>query len=159
MNIKLMKQVRADVLKDYKHVDMASYVYKATSKTLKGRRAQAKEDADPIPQLSCGTVGCIAGRAMMRVFTPAALKHQGFDFLGVGRGLLGLSNREAKALFLFHANGEKLSSGTGLPWVPNPYKALGEELALAAPGTKQYAKIVAKAIDLAIAREIAGEAF
>lgn len=101
----------------------------------------------------CGTVCCIAGHAI-ELSGGVVPKHASTPAV-IARKLLGMNNQESEWLFHFH---NILSKSAWLQ--NNPYRDLGIKINMFKPGTKEYAAVVAEAIDRCIERhraEPAGE--
>lgn len=147
MNVKLAEQVKQKVLKDYRHLYMGDWIRKITKSFIKGReediQAFQTDKSESLKVMACGTAGCIAGHTVLLAFKPSAV-----DLIDnvedVAKNMLELSEEEATALFFFHSNSNN-------PY-EHIYKEEREELKKFKPGTKGYAKVVAKAIDKCIAR-------
>ncbi len=115
MNVELMNKVREAILDNPRRVDMGDFCY-------------SKE--------KCGTVGCIAGWAMiLSGIKPSFIKAGDFSPHNVGRDLLNISDEQAHKLFYVNS------------W---PWQDIRIELYKSNEGTKRYARAVAAACDCAI---------
>lgn len=158
MNVELMKMVRAQVLINYKHVHMDSWVENITKGRLKENAEEVKADPDdvrPLKAMACGTAGCIAGHTVILALPKKLLKLCDSTIQETATALLALSQYESEALFMFHFNGTRgyhKDNGDYIKIEPTIYEVERKALRTALPGTKKYAKIVARAIDKCIKR-------
>lgn len=133
MNIALAEKVKKAILAEPDRVWMSPIWTRVTS----GKKAIDKR----LKLLHCGAVGCIAGHTLHQSkvkFDPSAL-----GVLDKAQELLEISSYEARGLFFAHIPGY---AGC------NDYTDIAQGLAKAKPGSKPYAKLVAKAIDRCIER-------
>lgn len=128
MNLELVKKVKAAILAEPKAVNMNHFV-------------NCSGDADH-KEGFCGTTGCIAGHAMLQAGLGKFLKSYRFDIHAdeLAAGLLGIPHTEADRLFYF----DRVETG--------PYADLAVALQQKKPGTRDYARICAKALDRLVAR-------
>jgi len=158
MNIDLMKRVKARVLAEPKTVIMNTWLENITEEVKKLNAKWVKEYGEvPYKALACGTVGCIAGHTVLEAVKPKEVNKilQESSTEKIARGLLGLSQYEAEALFLFFEAGQYFtceSSGNYVEIDDSIYADEREDLKNCTPGTKKYAKVVARAIDKCIER-------
>ncbi len=161
MNIELMKEVRARVLKDYKKVNMGNWILKVTKALIKQREQEIKEGwAEPTESLkamSCSTAGCIAGHTLFAALPVKLIKfyqERGYGINTTAAALLQLKKVEAQALFMFFSEDEYTydESGEKVDIDNSWYAEEREALKAFIPGTKGYAKVCARAIDKCIAR-------
>ncbi len=143
-------KVKRAVLDEPRHLLMDQFVrgFKA------GEKTQFKNEYEASPKLECGTVGCIAGYACS-IGTGKSLKQllsarnsYTIDIPDKASGFMGLSVVEADLLFFF------------------PFLNLGPDSTIyedernllrgTKPGSRAYARVVAKAIDKAIERNYTG---
>lgn len=129
MNRELFQKVKARILAEPHRVNM---------------RVLLREPA-------CNTVGCIAGHAIIESEDPIALMTPAHRQWGTAVSLLRLEESEAEMLFNFH------EYATDEGEISTPYLKLANELNEWITGTPAYAEVVARAIDLCIARYDAGE--
>lgn len=133
MNYELAEKIKAAVLAEPKNVNMNFF-------------CKLKEyDDDPTKKLHlCGTVGCIAGHALFQ----SGIKKNLIPTVNqelIAQGLLDLRTGESELLFYFHDYKEN-----------SPYNPLSVELSKHREGTRAYARVVAKAIDLCVERHRTG---
>ncbi len=135
MNIEMVKKVRAALVKDYKHTFMdVFFTFIQTPEDLENTTVNY-----PNHKLSCGTIGCLAGRVCMIGLTPSSLCYADLDFKTLGATLLDIPQEEADELFYFHTS-------------DGPYTDLKELLNKETPGTRAYARVVARALDRLVER-------
>ncbi len=129
INIELMSRVRSKILSEPKRIDMGHY---------------ARKRFYCIPESVCGTVCCIAGHAIEqfggRVPDERVLRR---SVSNVASELLWLNYDEAELLFWFHHAIEN-----------DPYVDLAHILSIYKHGSRDYAQIVAMAIDRCIERNV-----
>lgn len=97
-----------------------------------------------LEELSCGTVGCIAGTACFL----ADGEWEAYDSERRAIDLLGINYKEADALFFFpFANGN---------YIAQAYSEERQAIQGLAPGSRDYAKVVAQALQKCIDRNYQG---
>ena len=143
MNVALALEVKKRVLAEPKRVFMGSWFEKVT------KAMQKDEGGDEYKYLSCTTIGCIAGHTLFAALTPAMITEVLKDDSGTiiqdtAQGLLGLTKLNAEKLFFF------MDASTSSYENNIDYAAERTELAKFKPGTRDYARVVAKAIDKCI---------
>jgi hypothetical protein len=127
MNTELMLKVRARILAEPRRVDMGEWI---------NRRWFCRTTAC----IAGHTIECYGGRVPKEdIEVDEDLCLTPGDIAGK---LLGLPDMEADWLFRCHWLGDEGS----------PYNDIGIRLAILKPGSKQYAQVVAEAIDICIAR-------
>lgn len=130
MNVELAEKVKKAILAEPKQVNMNTFC-----------RFDNKFE-------KCDTVGCIAGHVLFESGLKDYLRKSSFiDYRMTAAGLLGIPLEEANMLFYFFEADEN-----SIEDCAQEYLDLGEELKEYTIGTKGYAKVVAKAIDLCIQR-------
>ena len=146
MNVELALEVKKRILAEPKKVCMLDWFRKVT-------KCLQQEDED-YKYLSCSTVGCIAGHTLFAGLAPLVLKplledqNNKCDVETTAAGLLNLDLLSAKKLFFFH-DGDTIFH-EGKYHDNDDYQEEFETLAKHKPGTREYARIVAKAIDKCI---------
>lgn len=138
MNTELLLKVKNRVLAEPGRVDMRDWQQKITDPTdimLMGQRISIARE--------CGTVCCILGHAV-EISGGAVPDDVGVrTIISIGSALLDLDYEEADSLFMFHNSRDDSD---------DPYFDLALRLLIFEPGSKEYAAIVAEAIDRCIAR-------
>lgn len=135
MNVKLAKRVREAILAQPEKLNMNWFECRL-DQALKDLHKDYARPEDDLRYNSCGTVGCIAGHAVFEVDGEGAVA----DVESRAAMLLKLDKTQAEALFYFAFNDR----------VDNVFKAERNALRPLSPGTRAYARVVAKAIDKAI---------
>ena len=140
MNLELMQEVKRRVLEQPEMVNMCKWQETAYKTETRFFFFEKKEP--------CGTIGCIAGHAIAArggnvTHVPVDGRGRNDNIEELAMNLLEITWKEADFLFYFHSTGNHAS----------PYRKLQLEISMFSPGTAEYAAVVARAIDLCIARD------
>lgn len=147
MNVQLALAVKKRILAEPTKVYMDSWFEQVT---------KADQKADPAYKyLSCGTVGCIAGHVLFEALSPSMLEtiykqdavcELQMSVQEIAASLLNLPKVEAEKLFFFH-NSSICNNDIQEYEANKDYTAEREALNWSKPGTRDYARAVAGAID------------
>lgn len=142
MNRELLIRVRDQILAEPKKCDMSTWETRSGPTRIAGMLLGKGRD--------CGTARCIAGWTI-QLSSGDVHGIDGNDAVfAAAMELLGITKEDAKPLFYLHEH--TATGGT-------KYEKIGRKLAAFPSGSKEYAKIVAEAIDLCLADYPAVDAF
>lgn len=159
MNIKLLEKVKAHILEEPRRVNMAYWlalkdttgVTNAALPTVAWATVMhAAKNRAP----ACGTVGCIAGwtiivarkKRAVKALTKAGTRYPIAQLAADVLGLTQLSRYEEESLWSQTQPSQRMRLFLPDRW-PEPFRA---KLKTHRPGTKAYAKVIAKRIDFFI---------